>query len=257
MTNAWTIAKRDIKSYFSSPIAYIVIAVFLGIMGWMFFFNLDHFFRYQLQFQRFGQGQGGGMSITDGIIRPLFGNMNVIFLFLVPFITMRVFAEEKKNQTIALLLTTPVRVTEIIFGKFLAVLALICTMLTVTAVYPAIIAYTGNPDLGPIFSSYLGIFLTFACYLSVGLFCSSLTENQIVAGALTFGILLFFWLISWAANSAPAGIADIINYLSLTGHFMNSFSKGIIDTSDVIFYLSYLGFWLFLTHRSLESYRWK
>ena len=118
MKKIWTIAWKDYKTYFTSPIAYIVIAGFLLIMGWMFFFNLTHFNLQQLQFKQFGGGKGA--SITDGIIRPLYGNMNVIFLFLVPFITMRLFAEEKKLQTIQLLMTSPITMTEMVVGKFLS-----------------------------------------------------------------------------------------------------------------------------------------
>src|SRR6185437_9470483 len=127
MTNVWTIARRDFKTYFTSPIAYIVIAGFMVIMGWMFFFNLSHFNMQNMQYQQFNMGRG--VSITDGIIRPLYGNMNVIFLFMVPFITMRLFAEEKKQNTIQLLMTSPVSLTEIILGKFLSSFLLVLIML--------------------------------------------------------------------------------------------------------------------------------
>src|ERR1041385_1588798 len=135
--NIWTVARRDFRAYFTSPIAYIVIAGFLVIMGWMFFFNLSHFNLQNLQYQQFNMGKG--VSITDGIIRPLYGNMNVIFLFLVPFITMRLFAEERKVHTIELLMTSPVTLTEIILGKFVSSFLLVCVMLAMTLVYPVIL----------------------------------------------------------------------------------------------------------------------
>ncbi|MCM2276505.1 MAG: ABC transporter permease [Oligoflexia bacterium] len=254
MRNIWTIARRDFRAYFTSPIAYIVIAGFLAIMGWMFFWNLSHFNLQNLQYQQFRMGKGA--SITEGIIRPLFGNMNVIFLFLVPFITMRLFAEERKQHTIELLMTSPVTLTEIILGKFLSSLLLVGTMLVLTLVYPITLFLTGNPDLGPIVTSYLGtIFLT-GCYLSLGILFSSMTENQIVAGALTFAAGLFFWLISWASQSAGAVWGDVLSYLSLIGHY-NNFGQGIINSTDVVFYLSFIGIGLFLTHRVLDSFRWR
>lgn len=254
MRNIITIARRDFKAYFTSPVAYVVAGAFLAIMGWMFFFNLSHFNLQNLQYQQFNMGKG--ISITDGIIRPLFGNMNVIFLFLVPFITMRLFAEERKMHTIELLMTSPVTNWEIILGKFFSSFALVACILAGTLVYPIVLFLTGNPDPGPVFTSYLGTLFMFSCYLSVGLFCSSLTENQIVAAVLTWGILLFFWLISWATQSAGPVLSDVLQHLSLINHY-NNFSRGIIETTDVVFYLSFIGLGLFLTNRVLDSYRWR
>ncbi|MDR3607955.1 MAG: ABC transporter permease subunit [Oligoflexia bacterium] len=252
--NVWTIARRDYRSYFNSPIAYIVIAGFLTIMGWMFFFNLSHFNAQAMQYQVFSQGKSP--SITDGIIRPLYGNMNVIFLFLIPFITMRLIAEERKLHTIELLMTAPVTLTEIILGKFFSAYLLVIVMLALTLVYPIILFLTGNPELGPIAASYLGVLLLAGCYLSLGLFFSSLTENQIVAGALTFASGLFFWLVSWASQSAGPVWGDVLTHLSLISHYQN-FGQGLINTGDIVYYLSFIGFGLFLTHRVLDSFRWR
>jgi ABC-2 type transport system permease protein len=254
MKNIWTIALRDFRSYFTSPIAYIVIAGFLVIMGWMFFFNLSHFNLQNLQYQQFNMGKGA--TITEGIVRPLYGNMNVIFLFLVPFITMRLFAEERKQHTIELLMTSPVTLTQIILGKFLSSYMLVAIMLALTIVYPVVLFLTGNPDLGPIATSYLGTLLLAGCYLSLGVLFSSLTENQIVAGALTFAAGLFFWLISWAQQAAGPVWSEVLQYLSLIQHY-NNFSQGMIDSSDVVFYFSFIGVGLFLTHRVLDSFRWR
>ena len=254
MKKIWIVASKDFKTYFTSPIAYIVIAGFLLIMGWMFFFNLTHFNLQAMQYKQFGGGKS--VSITDGIIRPLYGNMNVIFLFLVPFITMRLFAEEKKLQTIQLLMTSPISLTEMILGKFLSALMLVGTMLGATLIYPIILMVCGNPDLGPICTSYLGTLLLSSCYVATGVFFSSMTENQIVAGALTFAAGLFFWLINWAAQSAGPVFSDILDYLSLIQHY-NNFSQGIVDSTDVIYYVSFVFVSLFLTHRVLDSYRWR
>ncbi len=254
MRNIWTIARRDFRSYFTSPIAYIVIASFLGIMGWMFFYTLSYFNQQMMQYQQFQMGKGP--SLTEGVIRPLYGNMNVIFLFLLPFVTMRLFAEEKKQHTIELLMTSPATLWEIILGKFLSGFGLLVVMLSVTLAYPIILAITGNPDWGPIATSYIGMLFLGSCYLAIGTLCSAMTENQIVAGALTFAAGLFFWLISWASQSAGPVWSEVFTYLSLISHY-NNFGQGIVSSTDVIFYVSFIGLGLFLTHRVLDSFRWR
>ncbi len=254
MKNIWSIARRDFQSYFTSPIAYIVIAGFLAIMGWMFFWSLNHFNIQNMQYMQYGGGKGP--SITEAIIRPLYGNMNVVFLFLVPFITMRLFAEERRQHTIALLLTAPIHLTEIILGKFLAAFALVLIMLLLTGFYPIMLFATGNPELGPIVASYIGTLLLAGCCLSLGILFSAMTENQIVAGALTFSSGLFFWLVSWAQQAAGSVFGELLNYLSLTGHY-NNFGQGLLHSSDIVFYLSFIGLGLFFTHRVLDSYRWR
>lgn len=257
MRKTWIIAWRDFKSYFTSPIAYIVLAAFLFIMGWMFFNTLAYFNIQSMQYKQFG-GMGGGRSpsITQELVRPLYGNMNVILLFLLPFLTMRLLAEEKKSHTIELLLTAPVTLKQAVLAKFISSYLFVALMLALTFIFPAVLFVTGNPDAGPVFTSILGTFLLAGCYLSVGLLCSALTENQIVAGVLTFALLLFFWLISWAAQSAGQTMGEVLRYLSLIGHF-NNFSRGIVDTTDLVFYFSFMGFALFLTHRILDSFRWR
>jgi ABC-2 type transport system permease protein len=255
MNNIWTVARRDFKTYFTSPIAYCVIGGFLAIMGYMFFASLGHFNMQNHQYQQFNMGKA--TTITDGIIRPVYGNMNVILLFLVPFITMRLFAEEKKNHTIELLMTSPISLTELVLGKFLSSLMLVGVMLSLTLVYPITLMALGNPDLGPIFTSYLGILFLAGCYISLGILFSAMTENQIVAGFLTLAAGLFFWLISWASQLVGPVWSDVLNYLSIIGHYINTFGAGVIDTADVAFYLSFIGIGLFLTHRVLDSYRWR
>jgi ABC-2 type transport system permease protein len=222
-------------------------------MGWMFLFNLEHFAEQSMRSQ---QMTGRGMTITDGIIRPLYGNMNVILLFLVPFITMRLFAEEKKQHTIELLMTAPVTLMEIVLGKFFSSFLLVFIMLSFTLVYPLVLFATGSPELGPIVTSYIGTLLLSCCYLAIGILFSAETENQIVAGALTFAGGLFFWLVSWAAQSAGPVWGDFLTYLSLISHY-NNFGIGLLNTSDIAYYLSFAGIGLFLTHRVLDSYRWR
>lgn len=252
MPKTLTIAKRDFKAYFSSPIAYIVIGLFQLITGYMFFSILSNFNLSSMQFQQMGKG----MSIAEGVVMPLMGNINVTLLFFTPFIAMRLFAEEKRQHTIELLMTSPVTLWQMILGKFLSSLAFVLLMLSFTLIYPIILAVTGNPDVGPMLTSYLGTVMLVSCYLSLGIFFSSLTEHQIIAVVFTFAFSLLFWLISWASQIAGPVLSEVFSYLSLINHFAN-FSKGVINSSDVVFYLSFVGFGLFLTHRALDSYRWR
>lgn len=250
MNQTLLIARKDLRSYFTSPVAYIVVAIFLLLVGWMFV-NLFSFYAQQIgQYAQLNYGQKPSMS--ENVIRPLFGNMNVILLFVAPFITMRLLAEERKDHTVELLLTAPLRSFEIVFGKFLAGFGLLALMVGVTFIYPIILQLVGSPDWGIIFGCYLGMLMVCATYVAIGLFYSSRTENQIVAAVLTFGTLLFFWLISWAAHRAGPIWSDVLNHLSLIGHFSN-FAQGVLDTSDFVFYLSFTGFALFLTNLSMES----
>jgi ABC-2 type transport system permease protein len=253
MRNVWTIAWRDFKSYFTSPIAYLILAGFLFIVGWMFFWNLNNLAMQAGQAAMMG---GKVPTLTEGLVRPLYGNMNVIFLFFVPGITMRLLAEERKTQTLALLLTSPVTLTEIIVGKFLSAFLLVLVMTLATFVYPLLMLVTGAPDPGTILTSALGTLLLTSCYLAVGVFFSAMTENQIVACLLTFAAGLFFWLISWATMSAGPVWSDILMFVSLLSHY-NNFSQGMITSADVFYYLSFIGIGLFLTHRVLDSYRWR
>ncbi len=254
LSNIWTIARKDYTGYFTSPIAYIVMAAFLAIMGWMFYSNLAYFKMQSFQFQNMNMGKSP--TITEGIIQPLFGNMNVILLLILPSITMRLFAEEKKLHTIELLLTAPLTLGEIILGKFTSAAMFLATMLAVTGVYPLILLFTGNPDAGPLFTNILGTFLMGCCVLSVGVLCSAVTENQIVAGVLAFSAGISFWLVSWASQWAGPVWGDVLGYLSLISHY-NNFARGLLSTADLLYYFSFIGTGLFLTHRILDSYRWR
>ncbi len=254
MNNIWTIAKRDFRSYFASPVAYIVIALLLLISGFMFQNILVSFIQRAMTYQQFNMGKQ--ISLTEGVIQPLFGSINTIFLFLFPMITMRLVAEERKNETLPLIFTSPITMLEFILGKFLSSVMLVLVILALTTVYPAVLFVFGNPEIGPIIGSYIGTLLMISCYLSMGLLFSAMTDNQLVAGALTFGGSLLFWIINWAAQSVDSVTGEVLNYLSLINHY-NSFTQGLINSSDVIFYLSFISVGIFLTHRVLDSFRWR
>jgi len=252
--NALAIANKEFRSYFASPIGYILIGLFALLFGYFFYLYLMMFVRQSEQMMQFGGG--GGANVNQMMIRGLFQNTAVIILFVMPMITMRTYSEEKRSGTIELLLTSPITDLEIIVGKFLGALALYGAMLIVTMLYIAILFRIGNPEWRPIIAGYLGLLLMGGCFLSVGLFISSLTKNQIVAGFLTFATFLMFWIINWMGESSGPTTRDVLNYLSITEHF-DDFSRGIIDTKHLVYYLSFITFGLFLTAKSVDSERWR
>ncbi|MBN1114758.1 MAG: ABC transporter permease subunit [Oligoflexia bacterium] len=254
MKKIWIIAKKDFKTFFISPIGYMVISSFLLIIGYMFYQRLVFFVRQSLISMQMGQPME--VSLNDAIIKPLYGTINLLFLFIIPLITMRLIAEEKKLKTIELLLTSPVTTAQLVAGKFLSALLLVATTLAGTLLFPVTLYIGGNPDMGQIFTMYLGLLMISACYISVGLFWSSLTENQIIAAVLTFVSLLFLWIIDWSAMNFSSGTAAVISYFSVIRHF-ESFIMGIIDSKDVVFYLTFCVFGLFLSYVGIESKNWQ
>ena len=253
--NVWPIFKKELRLYFTSPVAYAVLFFFLLIAGY-FFFSIFQYFSFASMQATMNPQMAGQLNVTDGVMRPLFTNISVILLFLMPMLTMRLFAEEKKSGTMELLLTYPVRDGEVLAGKFLAAGALYVILLGLTLVYPGLIAYFTRVEWGPILTGYLGLVLTGATFLAVGVLISSLTENQIVAGFGTFGVLLGLWIIGWGAEFAGGNLRAVLQYLSITEH-MDTFSRGLIDTKDLVYYGSAIALALFLTLRSLDSKRWR
>jgi ABC-2 type transport system permease protein len=251
---ALVIAARDFNAYLKSPLIFIVLMFFLFPLGIMFYTGLMTFDQMNMNYSQY---QGKGLSITEGITRQFFGNMNVVFLLIAPAITMGLFSEERKQQTIQLLFTAPITISEMVLGKFLAAMATVALLLGSTIVYWIALLSTTNADIGPILTNMLGTFLLVGCYVSIGVLCSSLTESLFVAYISTFAICFFFWIISWIANLAGTFWSEILNYLSIVSHWYNTFSKGVINTSDLVLFFSFMFLFLFLTHRNLDSYRWR
>jgi ABC-2 type transport system permease protein len=249
-----TIASKEYRTYFTGPGAYVVMALFFFLMSWMFFQILSAFASRSLMFMMQG---GKGLSLTEYVFGPHFGNVNVVLLIMIPALTMRLFAEEKKSRTMDLLMTSPITATEIVAGKFFAGTGVVWTILATMAIYPLSTSFFAHFDKGPIVTSFLGLFLLAGVYVSIGVFASSLTENVIIAYFVAFVIELFFWVIGWASASLDSpGAQSVFNYLSIVTHF-GDFTKGIIDTSAVIYYLSLMFFFCFLTQRVVESARWR
>jgi ABC-2 type transport system permease protein len=250
--NIMAIADRELRSYFSSPIAYIIIGFFLLPFGVFFYLYLTAFVRQGLQQAQFG----GAMNINQNVIRYVLQNASVIILFIMPMITMRTYSEEKRSGTIELLLTSPLTDVEIILGKFFGALGLYLAMLSMTLPYMAILFFYGNPEWRPLVAAYLGLVLMGGAFVSLGLLISSTTNNQIVAGIVSFVVFLLLWIVGWFADSAGPTIGPITSWLSITEHF-DDFSKGIIDTKHVLYYLTLITFGLFLTAKSVDTERWR
>jgi len=236
MRNVVAIARRELGSYFASPLAYVVTAAFLVINGVFFYLNLY-----------FGQ---------QATIRPVVQTILTIFLLLTPVLSMRLLAEEQRTGTLELLLTAPVRDGEVVLGKYLAGLGFVGAMLALTLVYPAILFAFGSPDRGAVLGGYLAMVLFAAAAMALGLFASSLTQNQIVAAVIAFAFLLVLWVLDGLSSVFGGKAGEVVGYLALYPHF-NDLTKGVIDTKDVIYYLSLVVGALFLTARSLEARRWR
>jgi ABC-2 type transport system permease protein len=252
MTNILAIAQKELKAYFASPIAYVVLG-FFGLMFGYFFYAILVFFEQSSTRASMG---GPAVNVNEGLIRPVFLNATVILLFILPLITMRTYSEEKRSGTIELLLTAPLTDFQIIMGKFLGAMGLYAAMLALTALHIGVLYAFGQPEWRPIATTYLGLLLMGGCFISLGLFISSLTKNQIVAGMITFAVFLMLWVINWIASATGPTTQAVLNYLSITDHF-DDFTKGILDTKHMVYYVSFIGFGLFLTARSVDTERWR
>jgi ABC-2 type transport system permease protein len=251
----WPIFKKEMRLYFTSPIAWVILTIFTLITGY-FFYSIFAYYTLASMQSMMNPMMAREMNVTDNVLRPLFSNISVILLLLMPLLTMRLFAEERRSGTIELLLTYPVRDGAVLLGKYLAALAMYGVMLAVTLVYPGLVLYFARVEWGVLATGYLGLLLMGATFLAVGLFASSLTENQIVASIITFGVLLIFWVIGWSSDYAGGMWGRILSHISLLEHF-DSFAKGVLDTKDILYYLNFTIVALFLTLRSLEARRWK
>jgi len=254
MKNVLLISQKEFKSYFASPIAYLLMAFFGLIFGFGLYTATRDVVRLGFQAQMMGQAQP--TNLNEQIIRPLLGFASTISLFLIPMITMRLIAEEKKTGTIELLLTSPVRDIDIIVGKWVGAMLLYLCILGMSVINIAILFAWGKPDIQPVLVAYLGLILQGGCLLAIGEFISTLTRNQIIAGGVTFFVCLLLWLLSWFTAFDSTATSQVINYLSIVTHFDN-FAKGLLDSKDVVFYVSMILFGLFITSRSMESLRWR
>lgn len=257
MRNALVIAGREISAYFVQPIAYVVMTVFMLLGGWFFFALLRRFDLIQQMYLAMQNPQGlQRMNVNEMVVEPLLHNLAIVLVILVPAITMRSFAEEKRAGTYELLLTAPVRTAEVVAGKFIGAAVLVLVMVVLAGIFPLILIMFGNPEIGVMASGYLGLAFLGVAFVAVGIFTSSITQNQIIAAISCFGALLLLYVISWPAETGGGTFSVLLRYLSLPEHFA-TMVRGIISTKDIIYFLSVIAVALFLTQRAVESVRWR
>ena len=261
LRNVAAIVGKEWRHYFGSPIAWVGLFVWTLLFGIFYYFAFTFFLEQSMRVAQQGMEMGGGgmkLSLNEYLIRPLFHNMAVVALFIAPMLTMRLFAEEKRQGTIELLATSPVSDLQVVLGKFLAAAGLYALMILAGLVNVALMwVYASSPpEWKPILTGALGLFLLGSCFLAMGTFVSTLTRNQIVAGILSFCLFLAIWTLSWLDNPMASDPVKVLAYLGVTNH-MDDMVKGVLDTKDIVFYLSFIGFGLFLTQQSVESRRWR
>ena len=251
----FAIYRRELGYFFNSPVAYVVITVFLVLAGYFFYNLLGYFNLASMQVMQ-SPFQARSLRLTESVVQPLFGNLAVLLLLILPLLTMRLLAEERRAGTAEILFTCPVSDWDVILGKYFAALTVYATMLAMTAVFPALLARYAQPEPGPIVTGYLGLFLLGAAFIAMGLFFSSIGDNQVVAGVATFGCGLLFLLVGWVGPLVSPALAGVLSEISVLEHFA-SFAEGVVDTHDAIFYAGFVVCFLFLAARVLESNRWR
>lgn len=256
MKNILTLMGKELRLYFISPIAYVVAMVFLAISDFLFYNQIQYFSGLSMRMMQF-QNNLPELNIHDAVFRPTLFNMSFILLLIMPLLTMRLFAEEKKEHTNELLMTSPITITEIVFGKFIAALVVYFLLLVLSLHLPLMLSLAVDISWEPLFTSYLGLFLMGAVFLSMGLFASALTDNQMIAAVISFGILIGLWMAGASVHTAgESALGQVANYLSMSNH-LDQFIKGLISSRSLTYFISMTALGLFLTHRVVESQRWK
>jgi len=254
MRNVWIILRNELRRYFVSSVAYLLLTMFAVIFGFFFWNSLGYFVYVGMESQM--RGEPFPMNVNEQIIRPLLSNMSVVGLFFIPMITMRLFAEEKRSGTIELLATSPIRDAEVIIGKWLAALGVYACMLLFSGLNFVFLFRYGKPDWKPLLIGVLGLLLQAGALLAIGTFISTLTKNQIIAAGATFGVCLLLWILEWVAGYETSTWARVLSYMSVITHY-ESFARGVLDLKDAIYYVTLIFLGLFFTSRSMESLRWR
>ena len=243
------IAKREFRSLFLSPLAWVILAVIQVILAWSFFSSIDIFFSIQSELTTLKNAPG----VTDLVITPLFEVSSILLLMMTPLLTMRLISEEKRSKTINLLLSAPLSITDIVLGKYLGLLFFLITVLFLIALMPLSLYMGAALDSAKLLSGLLGLFLALAAFSAAGLYLSSLTDNPMIAATSTFGLLLLLWMINMNSASAT-GNSSILNYLSLHTHF-TAILRGILNTRDIAYFLLFIFGFIVLAIRQLETQR--
>lgn len=245
-----TIAARELKALFLSPLAWSILAVVQFLLAYLFLAQIDTFITFAPRLA----GMQDAPGVTDVVIAPLFGNAAVILLLVAPLITMRVLSEERRNRTLSLLMSAPVSMTEIVLGKYLGILAFFLVMLGLLALMALSLLAGTDLDLGKVASGLFGLALLVGAFSAAGLYMSSLTEQPTIAAVSSFGLLLLLWIINWAGASGGAAVSGLFSYLSLVGHY-ESLLKGLFNSTDVVYYLLFILTFLVLSIQRLDANR--
>jgi len=258
VSNVWALVGKEWRHYFGSPIGYILLAAWTALFGSFFYSALVFFLRRSMMAGQMEMGGAPKMSLNEWVISPVLHNMAVVALFIVPVLTMRLFAEEKRQGTMELLGTAPVTNLQIVLGKFLAAAGVYAAMILAGLVNMGFIWYhaASKPEWKPVLTAALGLFLFGCCFIALGTFVSTLTRNQIIAAVVSFCMFLLLWILDWAADPAATGFWKVVSELAVTRH-LEDLIKGVVALKDVVFYLSFISFGLFLAHQSVESQRWR
>jgi ABC-2 type transport system permease protein len=255
MKKALAIYRRELAYYFQSPVAYAVLTLFLLLTGYFFYNYLGYFNLESLRAMQ-SPMQSRMLSLTASVLSPLFGNMSSVLLLMLPLLTMRLFAEERRSGSSELLFTYPVSDAQVIAGKFLAAVTVLAVMLALTLPCTALLYHFAHPETGAVFSGYLGLFLMGVSFVAMGACFSALTDSQLVAGALTFGCAALLLVIGWITPFVAGGASAVLSQLSMLKH-LEAMARGVIDTNDLVFYFNITVFFLFLCARLLDSARWR
>ncbi len=255
MKGVYVVYRKELYRLFASPIFYVVAFIFLVLVGYFFYSSVAYYSLLSFQAGR-NPFLSQQLNLTDMVLEPFFGSISIVLLLMVPLITMRLFAEERKTGTLELLFTYPISDRGAVLGKFAAGVSVLLLLLGGTLPAILLLEVLTDPPWFTIMGGYLGLFLMSSAFVSLGLLASSLTENQIIAAAIAFGALLLLWIIGWAESLVGPTLGSFLKYVSLLTHFDN-FAKGILDSRDVLFYLLFIVLFLFSTLRILESRQWR
>ena len=250
-----SVYRKELNSLFASPIFYVVALTFLVIAGYFFYNSVAYYNLLSFQASQ-DPLLAKQLDLEQMVLRPFFLDLSIVLLLICPLMTMRLYAEERKAGTLELLFTYPIADRSALLAKFTAVVTTLALILIGTLPGLLLLDYIADLNWPVVVCGYLGIFLLGSSFMSMGVFTSSLTQNQIIAAVLAFGVLLMFWIIGWTKSMVGPGTAALIEYLSITEH-LDNFAKGVLDARDVLYYLLFIVFFLFLTLRQLESYRWR
>jgi ABC-2 type transport system permease protein len=253
----FTIWQKEWRQYFLSPVAYVVLVVFVALAGFFFYDLFTYFVQTQSMYQAYqNPGMASRLNVNEMILTPLFHNLSVLLLLIIPLVTMRLYAEERKNGTDELLMTSPIRDSSIIYGKYLGAVSFYFIAIALTMQFPLLLFKYGQPDLGKILTGYLGLFLMGCAFLAFGLFTSALARSQVQAAMWAFFMLLLLWILGWVSEGVSGFAGQVLKYVAMLSHF-ESFADGTIALQDITYFVSFIALFLFLSTRVIESTRWR